>query len=199
MHVLVRLHRAIPRLRAWIDDLLATHRHNGIPVSSLGFDRLPTYFPLPILDSAQIVAISPVPVPPVEQFHLREFLPLTTASLAGITYRDVIFVQEGMVTESLCFHELVHVVQWTALGVDAFLLCYGFGFLDHGYAGAPMEAIAYEKQRHFDDWMPMPALVETVVEHANQQRTLAALEYARVGVACGAFYEADSVKSRPSE
>ena len=42
-------------------------------------------------------------------------------------------VAEGLpLTESLCCHELVHVVQWDRLGVDRFLLAYGIGLVQSG-------------------------------------------------------------------
>ena len=70
--------------------------------------------------------------------------------IAGITYKDTFFVHERCKTESLFFHELVHVVQWERLGVDNFLLVYGVGLIQFGYEDSPFEQMAYSLQRSFD-------------------------------------------------
>ena len=67
-----------------------------------------------------------------------------------ITYVDTIFVNYLQKTESLFFHELVHVVQWERLGVDNFLLAYGIGLMKFGYQDSPLEQMAYFLQDHFD-------------------------------------------------
>ena len=71
-------------------------------------------------------------------------------SLAGVTYKDTFFVCDGQQTDSLYFHELVHVVQWDRLGVDDFLLAYAVGLMQHGYEQSPLEQIAYRLQTAFE-------------------------------------------------
>ncbi len=53
--------------------------------------------------------------------------------MAGITYKDTYFINHLHQTESLHFHELVHVVQWDWLWVDDFLLAYGAGLMQFSY------------------------------------------------------------------
>ncbi|GEM_PF-3135545 len=48
------------------------------------------------------------------------------------------------------FHELVHVVQWSRLGVERFLLAYGFGLIRFGYYHGPLEEMAYALERDFE-------------------------------------------------
>jgi len=71
-------------------------------------------------------------------------------SFEGITFKDTFFLQQGRESEELHFHEMVHVVQWARLGVDNFLLAYGFGLLSFGYAQSPLEQMAYTLQRSFE-------------------------------------------------
>jgi hypothetical protein len=72
-------------------------------------------------------------------------------SFAGITYKDTFFLQQGQNSESLHFHELIHVVQWERLGVDNFLLAYGVGLVQFGYKNSPLEQMAYSLQQAFDN------------------------------------------------
>jgi hypothetical protein len=44
----------------------------------------------------------------------------------------------------------VHVVQWSRLGVDKFLLSYGLGLLQFGYEQSPAEQMAYSLQQLFE-------------------------------------------------
>lgn len=68
----------------------------------------------------------------------------------GITYKDTFFVRHlHQNTESLHFHELVHVVQWERLGVDNFLLAYAAGLMQFGYHDSPLEKMAYSLQDRF--------------------------------------------------
>jgi hypothetical protein len=71
--------------------------------------------------------------------------------LAGITFMDTFFVKQGRESETLCFHELVHVVQWERLGVDNFLLTYGLGFIQAGYENSPLEKMACSLQNLFEE------------------------------------------------
>lgn len=70
-------------------------------------------------------------------------------SFAAITFRDRVFVVPSEATESLYFHELVHVVQWARLGVERFLWAYGLGLLEHGYRESPLERMTYRLERGF--------------------------------------------------
>ena len=70
-------------------------------------------------------------------------------SFAGITYKDTFCLQEGQNSESIHFHELVHVVQWARLGVDNFLLAYDDGLVQFGYTHSPLEQMAYSLQQAF--------------------------------------------------
>ena len=148
--IIRRFHTALPQVRGWIDQFLDAHADRARTVSALGFTRLSACFPRELLDSAKVVSVDRVPFPPVEKFGLPEFAPMQQKASEGITFKDTFFLQQGRASEDLHFHELVHVVQWSRLGVDNFLLSYAFGLLSFGYAQSPLEQMAYTLQRSFE-------------------------------------------------
>jgi len=83
----------------------------------------------------------------------------------GVTYKGTFFVRAGQQTESLYFHELVHVVQWERLGVDNFLLAYAIGLLQHGYQQSPLEQMAFQLQARIDQ----QRVPENLVDFINEQ------------------------------
>ena len=162
-----RFHAELPRVRRWIDEFLDAHKDRSRSVASLGFQRLHAWFPQELLQRAEVVTIAEVPFPPVERFGLPEFAPMQQMTFAGITFKDTFFLQEGQSSESLHFHELVHVVQWARLGVDSFLLAYGVGLIEFGYEQSPLEQMAYAFQRDFERGTPPQELVHIIEERTD--------------------------------
>ena len=76
---------------------------------------------------------------------------LETASHQRFPIKDTFFVNSLHQTESIYFHELVHVVQWERLGVDNFLLAYVAGLMQFGYQDSPLEQMAYSLQEDFEN------------------------------------------------
>jgi len=141
----------LPEVRQWIERTLAEHRTEARPAASYRFKRLPEFYSPVFLETAFVVIVPRVPVPPLRSLGLPELAEIETLNAAGITYRNTYFLKEdGASTESIHFHELVHVVQWQQLGVDGFLTAYATGLLQHGYRNNPLEAMAYELQEQFD-------------------------------------------------
>jgi hypothetical protein len=148
--VIRRLHAALPQIRGWIEGYLTTHAGSARSVSTLGFKRLAICFPPELLEHAKVMVADPLPYPPVAQFGLPEFSPQQRVPANGITFKNTYFIQRGCESvEELHFHELVHVVQWTRLGVDDFLLAYGLGLHQVGYDDSPLEKMAYSLEKRF--------------------------------------------------
>jgi hypothetical protein len=84
-----------------------------------------------------ILTTAEVPLPPLSRLGFPEFSSLEQMPAAGITLQDTIFIDRQQHSESICFHELVHVIQWDTLGVDYFLLAYGAGLSKLGYWNCP--------------------------------------------------------------
>jgi hypothetical protein len=69
---------------------------------------------------------------------------------AAVTFVDVIVSHEA-VTNSLLFHELVHVVQYAQMGTKEFASRYLNGFLNGGsYAEIPLEKHASELEKRYN-------------------------------------------------
>ena len=141
----------LPAVRQWIDEVLEEHEDRAVPVINLPLLRLRTVFPLDLLAKAKVVVVAGmVPFPSLSKMGLPEFTEIERSPMAGITYKDTFFLNHFHRTESLHFHELVHVVQWDRLGVDDFLLAYGVGLMQFGYIKSPLEKMAYSLQSAFD-------------------------------------------------
>ncbi len=164
-NIIQRFHAALPRVRLWIDEYLDRHKDQARTVHSLGFKRLTLCFPKELLERTKVVEVARVSFPPVERFGLQEFAPMQQMQFAGITFKDTFFLQQDQSSESLHFHELVHVVQWARLGVDNFLLAYGLGLIQCGYEQSPLEQMAYTLQHSFED----SALPQHLVRHIEER------------------------------
>jgi hypothetical protein len=70
--------------------------------------------------------------------------------IAGIALGDVIAVRTEGLAPWVMFHELVHVVQYGALGIGTFARLYVRGFLEHGeYERIPLERCAASLEARF--------------------------------------------------
>jgi hypothetical protein len=145
----------LPQLREWIERTLARHRIEARSVASQRFPRLKDYFPSVFLETAFVVIVPRIPIPPLREMGLPELAEFEKGDYTGITYRNTYFVREGGIyNESIHFHELVHIVQWLYLGVDGFLTNYAAGLVEHGYENNPLEVMAREFQNYFDQGGP---------------------------------------------
>lgn len=148
---LIKFKSILPAVREWIDTILEENKPNAVSVASRAFPRLGKVFPHDLLNRAQVVVvIGKVPFPPLSRMGLHEFMQMENMQMAGITYKNTFFVSHLHETESLHFHELVHVIQWERLGVDRFLFAYGAGLMQFGYWGSPLEKMAHSLQAGFD-------------------------------------------------
>lgn len=134
-------------------------------------------FPLDLLKKAKVVVVTgKVPFPPLSRMGLPELEQMENMSMDGITYVDTFFINHLRQTESLHFHELVHVVQWERLGVDNFLLAYGVGLMQSGdlyqtfediYLNSPLEQMAYSLQEGFDRGTLPAGVIELIRERTD--------------------------------
>lgn len=166
--VLNRLGSSVPPVLKWIEELLKSYVDKSVSVSSFGFPRLSRHFPHQLLQTAKAVEVLKVPFPPLGSLGLPELSDMEKMPLAGITYMNTFFVKRMHNSESLNFHELVHVVQWGKLGPEKFLLAYGIGLLGSGYFASPLEQMAYDFQRAFDKDEVPPDLVELIEDQTER-------------------------------
>jgi len=148
---LLRFRSTLPVVRDWIERTLEDHKAEAVPVISFGYRRLEEVYPVDLQSKAKAVVVAgKVPFPPLSRMGLPEFSPMEKMDKAGITFLDTFFVNRRDQTESLFFHELVHVVQWERLGMDNFLTAYAFGVMQSGYRQSPLEKMAYFLQDNFN-------------------------------------------------
>ncbi|MBF0523148.1 MAG: hypothetical protein HQL24_08850 [Candidatus Omnitrophica bacterium] len=141
----------LPTVKNWIIDYVKEHSLESKTVSEFGFSRLLQYFPKTILDTARVVIIDKVKMIPLSQLGIPWFGDFESMDAIGVTYMNTYFVNKNYVNqESIHFHELVHIVQWYHLGIDAFVLLYGLGLKKHGYQRSPLEFQAYSLQERFE-------------------------------------------------
>ncbi|OGX38856.1 MAG: hypothetical protein A3D87_01530 [Omnitrophica WOR_2 bacterium RIFCSPHIGHO2_02_FULL_50_17] len=150
--IINKLYEKLPLVEEWIKSLLKNSSGQRIPLRSFTFQRLPNYYSSATVDSAKVVLVDKIPVPPLSDFGLQELRDFETGDYAGITYLDTYFIKRQFEEdESLHFHELVHVVQWQMLGLQKFLLLYGVGIIQDGYRESLLEKMAYNYQHRFQD------------------------------------------------
>jgi len=132
-------HTAYPKLQAWIQKTLEFYENNAKPVASMHFVRLPLYFDPSLLETAKFVAIDRLPMPPLSAMGLRRFAVFEQGNFNGVTYLDMYFIKQAVVTEeAIHFHELIHVIQWRLLGPEDFLAAYANGLDEFGYENSPL-------------------------------------------------------------
>jgi hypothetical protein len=139
-----------PLLIGWIESTLQEAAPLARPVSECGFSRLSSYYSNETLTSAKVVVVDRLPLPPLTQMGLSGFQGFERGDYGGITFLDTFFVRRSDQTESLYFHELIHVIQWRLLGPEKFLAAYAAGLEQSGYFNSPLEAMAYQAQTTFE-------------------------------------------------
>ncbi len=146
------LREKLPDVESWVYRIVSQHARLARPVAAFGFSRLKDYYPSGLLQTAKVVVVPSVPVPPLTAMGFSGFEDFERMNAAGITYLDTYFVRsECRDDEALHFHELVHVAQWLHLGPTNFILGYALGHaLSGGYETNPFERTAYALQGRFE-------------------------------------------------
>jgi hypothetical protein len=130
------------------DALIAS----ALPIPDRLQERLSGYIREDVLRQTRLIQTDPLPIDKLPFPHFLRWagISLPTAALTdGIALGSLIAVRHSL-TESLLFHELVHVVQYRLLGVGRFARLYVRGFLATGrYEDIPLERCAFELERRF--------------------------------------------------
>lgn len=177
LELIRKLRSALPEVRGWIEDVMEKCKEQAVPVINLPFPNLEKVFPLDFLRKAKVVVVTgKVPFPPLSRMGLPELGEMENMPMDGITYVDTFFVNHLCQTESLHFHELVHIVQWERLGVENFLLAYGVGLMQSSnlyqtfeeiYRNSPLEQIAYTLQEGFDRGTLPAGVIDLIRRRTN--------------------------------
>lgn len=139
-----------PQIIGWIQKTLEEHKSQTRSVESMGFQRLPQYFPRQLLTQAKVIHVDVVPMPPLSAIGLSQFAGFENMQADGITYIDTFFMRnQRKQEESIYFHELIHVVQWLILGPKFFIAAYADGLERIDYRPSPLEMMAYTLESVF--------------------------------------------------
>jgi len=153
--IIPRLVSGLPAIREWIARTIEAHFDRARSMTTFGFPRLPEVFPAHWIDRLSVIPIERVPILPVAQFGFPELRFFAAVNAGGITFGDVAFVQQAEferdreIAERLCFHELVHSIQYDELGEPRFIVAYGSGLILDGYDSMALERVPYELERAF--------------------------------------------------
>ncbi len=154
--------RIVTRLLAlvgnlWIRAQIRRHWRASRPLRPGERVHLEAYFDEELLSDVRIREVRSVSRPwfirPLALFGLK--LDMDFRSAAGITFGDLVLVSElgrgRTLPAALLFHELIHVLQYRALGIGGFALKYVDGWLSHGreYLRIPLEVEAYALEDRF--------------------------------------------------
>ena len=143
--------KVYPLIAGWIKQTLAEHASAARPVASFGFSRLPHFYDPQLLASSMVVIVPRVPVPPLSAMGFDRFRDFEQMDAGGTTYLNTYFVRADQShSESLHFHELVHVIQWRLLGPEKFLALYADGLERFGYRKSPLQRMAFRFQQRFE-------------------------------------------------
>jgi hypothetical protein len=144
-----QIEQVIGEVAAFIDDQRRLYAPSAQPLSDAEREPLEIHFPTEVLRSTRFVRVRSLNNPAFyAELEALGFANLPQfRAMAAITFVDVVVAQQPF-TPSLRFHELVHAVQCSQLGVAKFAELYVRGFLETGeYLSIPLERVAY----HLED------------------------------------------------
>jgi len=142
----------------WIRSQRAHHLALSRSLPDMTRHALRGYFEPSTLDRARFRYVDEIENPGFykEFERMGERPPLDFSSWAGITFDEVILINESLVPtpppHSVVFHEMVHVVQYEVLGVQEFSRRYVQRFVQarNQYMNIPLETQAFDLQERFE-------------------------------------------------
>lgn len=163
----------IGQVAGMVADYISSSRKkyaaNAQPLTAVQRAAMQPFFPPEILDKTTLLALNGERIQDPGFYTMARMMGFkdlpSFADVAAVTFVDVIVSHEEF-TNSLLFHELVHVVQYAQLGVKEFGARYVSGFVTGGgYDGIPLEKNAYELERRFSANPTQPFAVADEVKH----------------------------------
>ena len=149
----------ISQIASMIEDYISTSRNKyaaqAVPLTESQRGAMQAYFPADVLDSARLCVLPGTRVPNPSMYSMAKLMGFRNlpdfSDMAAITYVDVIVSHEE-VTDVLLFHELVHVVQYSQMGVKDFAARFMNGFIQGGsYEEIPLEKNAHLLEQRFSE------------------------------------------------
>jgi hypothetical protein len=149
----------IERGHEWILEMRRIHRRDGRPFLPDEMEIFLPFFEEKILKNVVVTLVPKIDNPPFYNEPPARNIPglLDISNSLAITFVDCIviatrFHPSPIISSSLLFHELVHVVQYDIMGSRGFVEAYLRGWVENGliYERIPAEMEAYKLQREFE-------------------------------------------------
>lgn len=145
--------------QSWIRRERTRHRPTARPLSDAEKATFRPFFGPDTLESARIKRTPIVENPDFyAELDARGIAaPLDFTGTDALTFQDTILISDRETPSDpppapLVFRQLVHIVQYEALGVETFVERFVHGWAEHGYqyAAIPIERDAYDLQHEFE-------------------------------------------------
>ena len=135
----------------WIKRICSDFAPYMEPMETASFSRLAEYYPAGLLNRVNRVVVDRCPLPPLTSTGIPQLAQIETWDLKGVPWGDTIFIKRDFSdSESLHFHELLHIVQWDCLGAERYLTAWAVGTITKGYRNNPLEEMAFRMQGRFE-------------------------------------------------
>ncbi|MFC1848849.1 hypothetical protein ACFL27_01460 [candidate division CSSED10-310 bacterium] len=162
----------------WIQSQRDIYYGRGKPLSKSEIEVLKNFFNADILKAVRICPVSKIENPAFLNDLKQMGLPVSFnfSDSLGITFLETIVVATPKLHDfhwmSLLFHECIHVMQYTLLGLSGFVERYVEGLVsnDFIYNEISLEKDAYFIQNRFDENPDLPFSVLDVLSSRLQQR-----------------------------
>ena len=137
------------KIEQWIDQTNIAFSSQRISCARFT-EEFGGFYSATFLEQAYYVVVDVIPkpdIPGLREIGLGDFIDMR---VDGITYKNTYYIVPRVAENiRLHFHELVHVAQWENLGAINFIQRYIEEIQKYGYAGAPLEKMAYGLDAHY--------------------------------------------------
>ncbi len=141
----------------WIRELQRKHGTAATPLPERMREHLARFFPASTVERVRVCTVMEIPAPPFLVEAVGAGLPLLDFHLmAAFTAENLVLINPVRITRleptarAILFHEVVHVHQYGALGLETFMHEYISSVVAYrNYRAIPLEAVAYEAQDRY--------------------------------------------------
>jgi hypothetical protein len=156
-------------IESYISDSRKKYAPQAVPLSKTQRLAMQPFFSAAILDSARLCVLQGTRVSNPSMYAMAKMMGIRNlpdfTDMAAITFVDVI-VSHQEFTDALLFHELVHVVQYSQLGLKEFADRFVKGFIQGGsYEEIPLEKMAHALESRFSQNAAEVFSVDDEVRH----------------------------------
>jgi hypothetical protein len=150
------------------------YAENAVPLTPAQKRAMQPFFSREILKQVRVAVLNGSRVEDPPFYAMAKMMGvrnrLSFSDVAAVTFVDVVVSHEPF-SDTLLFHELVHVVQYAQMESKDFSLRYVEGFLKSGsYDGIPLEKNAYELEERFSCKGPSFSVADEVREWSEAGR-----------------------------